>query len=121
MAIKPQRIIYQIDTLEYDWLILIGGVGSLFYADDQRLLPILHHFSRKGIATLGLSTIVLARAGLLKGKQATTIRDKLAIRELLTQSARYVDKPVIQDGNILTARRPNHDFFQKLKMLKKRR
>ncbi len=117
MSVRPDVSIYNIDTLKYDILIIIGGVGSLYWADDKKLVPILTHFARKGIVSFGLSVIALARAGLLRNKMATTIRERMAIKELKENGVRYQDRGVIQDGNIITARSPSPDFFKRLSRL----
>lgn len=114
MVVKPHIAIYNIDTLKYDLLIMIGGPGVLFYDGDKNLLPILNHFSRKGLVGLGIATLVLARSGILKDKPATTIRDNRAIKELKSFSVLYQDKPIVKCQKILTAPTVNRKLLSAL-------
>ncbi len=114
MEIKPTVFIYNIDTLKYDLLIMVGGVGALFYDGDKNFNPILSHFSRKGLVGLGIANLVIARAGLLRDKPATTIRDKMAIEDLTSYGAHYRDQPVVRSGRILTAPSVNRQLLREI-------
>ncbi|MEO0098448.1 MAG: DJ-1/PfpI family protein [candidate division WOR-3 bacterium] len=114
MLIKPHITLSQIDTLKYDILILIGGPGILFYDNEKILIPILNHFANKGLVGLGISSLLLARFGILKDRPATTIPDQLAIKELKSHSVIYRDKPVVKTGKILTAPSVNKKLLSEL-------
>jgi protease I len=58
------------------------------------------------VAAICLSPPVLARAGVLAGKRATTFPAERAIVELKRGGATYVEEPVVQDGIIVTANGP---------------
>jgi hypothetical protein len=97
---------------------MVGGPGILLYDGDKRFLPILSHFARKGLITLGISTLIVARNGILKGKPATTIRDRLAIKELDSLGVIYRDKPVVLSSpTILTAPSANQKLISALSRL----
>ncbi|MEO0102626.1 MAG: DJ-1/PfpI family protein [candidate division WOR-3 bacterium] len=117
MVVKPHISIYHIDTLKYDLLIIVGGPGVLFYDGNKNLLPILNHFSRKGLVGLGMANLVLARSGILKDKPATTVRDIRAIKELKNFSVLYQDKPVVKTGKILTAPSVNKKLLLEISRL----
>jgi len=57
-------------------------------------------------AAIGLSPVVLAKAGILKGIKATVYPDDKAIDELKKNGAGYKNKDVITSGSIITARNP---------------
>jgi protease I len=61
------------------------------------------HESRKIVAAICLSPVVLARAGILKGKKATYFESPDSFREIKGGGAVLVNKPVVVDGYIITA------------------
>ncbi len=60
----------------------------------------------KIVAAICLSTVVLARAKLLAGREATVYFLPEAIEELKTAGAKYVKETLLIDGNIILAEGP---------------
>jgi len=92
-----------------DLLVIAGGAGApghLWYHEPLRALAQAVHASGRPVAAICLSPPVLARAGLLAGKRATTYPTERAIVELKRGGAEYVEQPVVQDGTITTASGP---------------
>ena len=96
----------EISISEYDCLALVGGPGALEYLDNKKVHKIFTDFynQNKPIAAICISPVILAHAGLLKGKKATVWID--GKNELEKNGAIYTGNPVEIDGNIITANGP---------------
>jgi protease I len=109
MAIKPQLLVKDIDTLKYDGIILVGGMGAAIYWDNTELRTFVQYFARnpsKIVAAICLAPVTLARAGVLNGKKATVFEDRATIKELKNNGALYEKADVVISGNIITASGP---------------
>lgn len=98
-----------IDPKKYDGMVIVGGTGSQAHLwDDEMLVPIVKMFHQSGkvIGAICLAPIVLARAGILKGKKATYSESPVAFREMKIGGAVITNAPVVKDGRIITANGP---------------
>jgi len=101
----PDTIIDTISSDDFDMLVLPGGMpGAANLNADRRVKDLIRDFNTKGKMTGAIcaAPYVLADAGILNGKRATSypsFKDKLG-------SALYEEKTVVEDGNILTSRGP---------------
>jgi 4-methyl-5(b-hydroxyethyl)-thiazole monophosphate biosynthesis len=89
----------------YDMVVLPGGMpGASHLKDDARILDLLKKMAASGKYTAAIcaAPMVLAEAGLLKGKQATSYPGFLDALPGVTVSA----AAVVQDGKVLTSRGP---------------
>ena len=104
--IKPDILIDQIDPLSYDALIIVGGVGSKIYWENQKIHEIFQsaHEAGKVIGAICIAPVTLAKAGILKKKRATCWASVSG--ELKDKGAKYQKKSVVIDGNIVTANGP---------------
>ena len=94
---------------EYNAVILIGGGGAVQYFNDPIIHEILNKMnnSRKIIAAICISPVVLAQARLLRDREATVWNGDGKQEEVLAaQGAKYVEKPVVVDTRIITANGP---------------
>jgi 4-methyl-5(b-hydroxyethyl)-thiazole monophosphate biosynthesis len=92
---------------EYDMIVLPGGMpGAKHLKEDERILNLLKKMAGEGKYTAAIcaAPTVLAEAGLLKGKKATSypgFLDKMALPD-----AQYLTDAVVRDGKVLTSRGP---------------
>jgi protease I len=94
----------------YSALIIIGGSGApatLWNNKKLHALTTEYYEKQKIVAAICLAPAVLARAGILQGKNATIYNDDPAIAELKKGGATYVSSPVVVDGTIITANGPS--------------
>jgi len=96
----------------FDALVFIGGPGmakELSNKDFQRMAQDMAK-SGKLLAAICIAPVLLAKAGLLQGKQATVWSDpmdKSPIKILKEAGADYQDKDVVVEGTIITANGPS--------------
>jgi protease I len=93
----------------YEGLLIVGGSGAQQHLwDDDILVTLAKYFQESGkvVAAICLAPVVLARAGILKGKKATFFNTPVSFREMKAGGAVLVDKPVVADLRIITANGP---------------
>jgi protease I len=99
----------EIDPKQYDGIIIVGGSGSQVHLWDDEILPVLVNYLRdegKVVAAICLAPVILARAGILKGKKATHFDSPAVFREMKGRGAIVVNQPVVTDSRIITANGP---------------
>ncbi|MGM0607190.1 MAG: DJ-1/PfpI family protein [Candidatus Muiribacteriota bacterium] len=116
MHIEPELLYTDIDVKKADAIMFVGGPGTKFYFNDKKIHNILKNFNNKNklIAAICISPVVLANAGLLKGKNATVWID--GKEDIQKSGANFIDKPVVIDSNIITANGPKaaREFAEKI-------
>lgn len=91
----------------YDMVVLPGGMpGAEHLEQDARLRALLQRMAAEGRYTAAICAApkVLAAAGLLEGRRATSFPgflDATAVAGL-----EYVEAPVVKDGRLITSRGP---------------
>ncbi|MEM7821637.1 MAG: DJ-1/PfpI family protein [Candidatus Aenigmatarchaeota archaeon] len=108
MKIIPELAVRDANPNEFDALVIVGGSGSPKLAEYPEVINILKKFKEqeKPIAAICLAPYVLAKAGILEGKNVTLYPADFAIAEIRRAKANYVEKPVVVDGRIITADGP---------------
>jgi len=105
VKVIPDTVIDTVKADDFDMIVLPGGQpGSDNLNADLRVKEQITSFSQKGklIGAICAAPIVLAGAGVLKGKRATSFpsyKDRLG-------GAVYEEKSVVTDGTVLTSRGP---------------
>ena len=99
-----------VDPKQYEGLVIVGGAGSQTHLwGDEMLIPIVNIFHQRGkvLAAICLAPVVLARAGILKGKKATYYENPASFKEMRIGKAVIVDTPVVREGRVITANGPS--------------
>lgn len=107
--IEAKLAIKEAKEADYDGLVIVGGLGaSDFLWSDDDLKNLTEEFgkSEKVIAAICLAPVILARAGLLKGRQATVFESPASLKLIEEGGANYLNIPVVSDMNIITANHP---------------
>lgn len=105
VKVIPDTVIDSVRSDDFDMIVLPGGQpGTDNLNADNRVKELLRSFSQKGKLTGAIcaAPFVLANAGVLQGKHATSFpsyKDRLG-------SVIYEEKTVVEDGNIVTSRGP---------------
>lgn len=107
VKIKPDITIPQVDITEFDGVVIGSGTGckeSLWKDENLREIVRLAYAQNKLVAAGCNAPVVLARAGILKGRRATVFPNTENIRELKNAEAVYTNEPLVVDGKIITSR-----------------
>ena len=94
---------------DYDALVICGGTSvPEFLWNDKKLQELATAMAAAGkiVAAICLSTVVLAKAKLLSGREATVYFLPQAIEELKAGGAKYVNKTLLVHNNIILAEGP---------------
>lgn len=104
--VKPDILFTDIHVAEYDAVIFVGGSGADEYWDNPTAHKIATDASnaKKIVGAICIAPVTLARAGLLKDKNATTYSS--TVKDIKSAGANYTGADVERDGNIITASGP---------------
>ena len=98
--------IHSLSAHDFDAIVLIGGPGATEYFHEVDLLHLIQDAEKAGkiLAAICIAPVILANAGVLKGKRVTAFS---TVRENLIQAgASFTGDEVEIDGNIVTADGP---------------
>jgi len=114
LKIKSDVSIFNIHPNNFEALVIIGGKGITNYWSDKNLLSIIQKFHnlKKTIAAICDAPICLANSGILINSKATCFEGaKIQLEKL---GVKYVNLPVVQTGEIITAQNQNFtkDFIE---------
>lgn len=104
--VKPDILLRDIKSEDFDAIILVGGQGASQYWDDDLAHKLIKEAnqSQRIVAAICIAPVTLARAGILKNKRSTVWESESG--QLESQGAVYTAKAVERDGNIITASGP---------------
>lgn len=106
LEVQPDILIDDVKVDDFDIVAFIGGGGSAEYFDSAPA----HDLARdtvakhKILAAICIAPGILARAGVLEGKRATTFPSE--VESLQRGGARCTSNPVERDGWLVTANGP---------------
>ena len=109
LEVEIRYLIKEININDFDALVFIGGPGCLGALDNQDSYNLINQAKDKVVAAICIAPVLLAKAGVLKGKKATVWSapmDKSPIKILTQNGAIFEDLDVVVDGNIITANGP---------------
>lgn len=107
-TITPDLTLDEVDTDEFDALVLPGGVGNPDKMRmEDRAIDIVAEFMEDGkiVAAICHAPWLLAEADVIEGRRVTgwpSVRTDLA-----NAGADVVDEEVVVDGNLITSRKPD--------------
>jgi len=95
----------------FDAVIFIGGPGCLENLDNENSYKVAQETvsQNKILASICVSPVILAKAGVLSGKRATVWSsplDRSPVKILEKNGAIYQDQSVVTDGKIITGNGP---------------
>jgi protease I len=104
--VVPDYQIKNLDLQVYNAFLLIGGVGCREYWHNKSVHALLNnaHSNGKLLCAICLAPVILANAGLLKGKRATA--HPSAAEYLKYKGVKYSSEAVEFERNIITANGP---------------
>jgi 4-methyl-5(b-hydroxyethyl)-thiazole monophosphate biosynthesis len=107
VVITPDTTLDEALKRDYDMVVLPGGMpGAQHLNDDPRIQTLIKKVAAEGRYTAAICAAprVLANAGVLSGKQATSYPghlDKMGLPDV-----EYRQEAVVQDGKVITSRGP---------------
>ncbi len=107
-TIKPDMTIDDVDTDDYDALVLPGGVGNPdLMRMEERAIEIVTEFmdDDKLVAAICHAPWLLAEADVIDGRRLTSWPSVRT--DLSNAGAAVVDEEVVVDGNLITSRKPD--------------
>ncbi len=106
---KVDKTLDDIAGINYDAVVVVGGGGAPAHLwENARLREIVqrHHKMGKVVAAICLSGVVLARAGILKGVNATVFKSDETMKAYRQCGVVYKDQPVVLSGKVVTGSGP---------------
>lgn len=102
--LKAELAFRDVDPTKFAGLFVSGGRAPEYLRYDKDLLRITRHFFEVGkpVAVVCHGIEIVSAAGVIKGRTVTTVA-KCAL-DAEQGGAKYVDKPTVVDGNLVTAR-----------------
>jgi len=106
VVITPDVALDEALERDYDMIVLPGGgPGAEKLAADRRINRLLEQQLERGagVGAICAAPAVLAKAGLLRGRRATSFPGAL---DGLDHGAELAEEPVVEDGPLVTSRGP---------------
>ena len=102
--VQVDLLLNEVHEEDFDAIVFIGGKGSSQYYDVPKAHELARYGAGKGkvLGSICASVGTLARAGVIKGKKATS--DPGVADMLKAGGATYTTEGVTKDGNIITAK-----------------
>lgn len=107
---------------DFDLIIFVGGPGAVEFLDNEKSYKIAKEAINAGkkLAAICIAPIILAKAGVLRGKKAVVWHNEMnkePIKILEENGAIFINKPVVEDDSIITAIGPDaaEEFGARLK------
>ena len=102
----------EVNVRNFDAVVFIGGDGAKEYFDSDDAHKIIQEAANanKVLAAICIAPVILARAGILKGKIATvwsSIVNKSGEKELEEAGCEVSEKRIVQNERIITADGPS--------------
>lgn len=104
-------LLENLEVDDFEVITFIGGPGALDHLDNENSYEIAKEAAKKDklLSAICIAPVILAKAGVLEGKEATvwsSSMNKDSIETLEENGANYHDRAAVIDGNIVTAEGP---------------
>lgn len=95
-----------VDPAMFDALVIPGGQSPDHLRTNQSIVSFVRRFAEtnKTVAAICHGPQLLIEADLVEGRQVTSWPS--VRKDLENAGAQWVDRPVVEDGNLITSRRP---------------
>lgn len=106
VKVKPNILLKKVEVKDYEAIIFVGGRGAEEYWNSKEVHSIVREAVKEGriLGAICIAPVILARAGILKGKRATVWPG--CAKELKKEGVKYTGKDVEVAGRIITANGP---------------
>ncbi len=106
--VKPDLAVKDVNLSNYDLIVVIGGSGAPELANYPEVLNLLTQAKNNNIKLGGicLGPSVMAKAGVLQGKQATVFKTSDSLAALEQGGATFIDQKIVIEPNLVTANGP---------------
>jgi protease I len=115
-SMEAQIAITAVSAKEFAALIILGGRAPEYLRNDASVLSLVREFDgqNKCVCALGHGIQVLVAAGLVSGRTVTGHPNVCV--EVERAGGKYVDKPAIRDGRLITAQswKAQPEFYREL-------
>ncbi|RYZ40209.1 MAG: type 1 glutamine amidotransferase [Myxococcaceae bacterium] len=105
--ITTEKAVEGLDAADFAALVIPGGYSPDHLRMDKKMVAFVSNFfkAKKPLAAICHGPWMLAEAGIMEGYFVTSYP---SIRtDLLNADLRWVDREVVEDGNLITSRRPD--------------
>ncbi len=106
MTAVVEKSVADVKVGDFDALVIPGGRSPDRLRQHEEVVIFVREFfeADKPIASICHGPQVLITAGVLEGREVTCFAD--VADEVTAAGARYVDEPMVRDGNLITSRIP---------------
>jgi protease I len=113
LVIEPDMVVDEVDPQRYDAIVIPGGPGSPTYLwSNQKLQSVAKAIHDRGgvVAAICLAPVVLARAGIIRGRRCTVYPTPESLSEMRKGGGILEELDVIVDGKVITANGPDASY-----------
>ena len=105
MVVKAEKLVVDVNPVDYDGIILPGGPASWLLRDTPAVLSLVRSMHQEGklVAAICAAPIALEAAGVLNGRRVTCYP---GVEGDLKSAAEVVAEPAVTDGKLVTGRGP---------------
>ncbi|MDN5327930.1 MAG: protease [Candidatus Woesearchaeota archaeon] len=110
LEVNVNKTISEFSPSDFDCVVVIGGSGAptlLEYPEVINFVGSAYKLN-KTIAGICLGPMILAKAGVLNGKEATVFETDDSLRIFNENNVTFLRKQVVVDGNIITSNNPKY-------------
>jgi len=110
MRVNPDTVISAVDPSAYDAVVIAGGSGCQTYLwSNKSLQEAVRRVYEKGgvVAAICIAPVVLARAGIIKGRKCTVFPSDESLAEMKRGGGILQNQAVVVDSKVVTGNGPN--------------